>query len=563
MTVQMGPVWTVRQLRMGSGRMLLAVTVGTAAAGCAVALLGVSGWLIATAAGLPPVLTLTVAAVLVRALAIGRGVLRYTERLVGHDAALAGLGNLRVAVYEQLVRLAPAGLLRYGRGDLLGRLAADVDQMLDLPLRVVLPWFQVALVSSGTVAFFVWLLPEAAGWLTILVLIGLVLVPAISVRLVTQSQRKVADSRAAVNQQVLTALTGVNDLWAFNATVDATAVVRASDLRWTAQAQRSAWVAGIGTGLAIALQGAAVCLVLLIATPHVVNGELGAPWLAVAAFLPLALFELIAGLAPLAVNAQGVRASASRIAALHQAPSPVTEPLNPVSWPRGGPIALECRDLSAGWGARRAIEHVDLDVAAGEYLAVLGPSGAGKSTLGQVLVRFLDYSGSVRMQGCELRTMGSDEIRRHVGLLSQRAQLFHTSIRENLTLGRRIGDAALWSALQQVDLAEWVAELPSGLSTDLGPFGMALSGGQAHRLALARLIIEPRDLIVLDEPFEHLDTRTARALQVTCRSIFADTTLVMITHDLTTVQDHDHCLILGPQGPWQGTVGGARLANRC
>ena len=105
----------------------LAGVLGAVASGSAVALLGVSAWLISTAAEMPPVLTLTVAAVLVRALALSRAIFRYAERLVGHDAAFRGLTQLRVTVYERLERLAPMGLRAFGRGDLLARLVADVD----------------------------------------------------------------------------------------------------------------------------------------------------------------------------------------------------------------------------------------------------------------------------------------------------------------------------------------------------------------------------------------------------------------------------------------------------
>ena len=132
---------------------------GAIASLSAVALLGTSAWLISTAAEMPPVLTLTVAAVMVRFLALSRALFRYAERLVGHDAAFRGLTELRVVVYSSLERLAPTGLSAFGRGDLLARLVADVDAALDLPLRVILPWAQAVLVAAATVGFLAWLLP--------------------------------------------------------------------------------------------------------------------------------------------------------------------------------------------------------------------------------------------------------------------------------------------------------------------------------------------------------------------------------------------------------------------
>lgn len=156
----------VRQLwlamRAQRGLLVAAAILGFIAAASSVALLGTAGWLISYAAQMPPVLALAVAAVMVRAFALSRSVFRYLERIVGHDAAFRGLTGLRVRVYERLEALAPVGLTRFSRGDLLARLVADVDAALDLPLRVVLPWAQAALVSLATVAFLAWLAPALA-----------------------------------------------------------------------------------------------------------------------------------------------------------------------------------------------------------------------------------------------------------------------------------------------------------------------------------------------------------------------------------------------------------------
>ena len=157
--------------------------LGALASISAVALLGTSAWLIATAAEMPPVLTLTVAAVMVRFLALSRALFRYAERLVGHDAAFRGLTELRVVVYSSLERLAPTGLSAFGRGDLLARLVADVDAALDLPLRVVLPWAQAVLVAAGTVAFLGWLLPVSGVVIGVLSVIALALTPWLVARI--------------------------------------------------------------------------------------------------------------------------------------------------------------------------------------------------------------------------------------------------------------------------------------------------------------------------------------------------------------------------------------------
>jgi ABC-type transport system involved in cytochrome bd biosynthesis fused ATPase/permease subunit len=216
MVMTLGPV---RAAMAGEWRMLtVAGLVGALASACAVALLGTAAWLIATAAGAPPVLTLTVAAVMVRAFALGRAFLRYGERLIGHEAALRGLTGLRVRVYGRLERLAPVGLAGFARGDLLTRLIADVDSALDLPLRVVLPWAQAALVSAGTVAFCIWLWPSAGLIVGCAVLAALVLTPWAAAAVANRSERRMAPSKALLASAVVTALDASADLIAFGET---------------------------------------------------------------------------------------------------------------------------------------------------------------------------------------------------------------------------------------------------------------------------------------------------------------------------------------------------------
>ena len=164
-------------MRTQKWRLSAAALFGVIASLSTVALLGTSGWLISYAAQMPPVLALSVAAVMVRSFALSRSVFRYLERLVGHDAAFRGLTGLRVRVFDRLERLAPVGLRRYSGGDLLARLVADVDSAVDLPLRVVLPWLQAVLVSVATVAFMAWLVPGAGLGLGVVLLVGLAVVP--------------------------------------------------------------------------------------------------------------------------------------------------------------------------------------------------------------------------------------------------------------------------------------------------------------------------------------------------------------------------------------------------
>ena len=521
----------------------LAGLLGGLASLCAVALLGTAAWLIAQASEYPPVLTLTVAAVLVRTFALGRAFLRYAERLVGHDAAFRGLTELRVRVYERLERLAPVGLGRFTKGDLLNRLVLDVDAALDLPLRIVLPWAQAAFVSVVTVAFLAWLLPGVGLLIGVVVVLALIVAPLIIGRTTRRAERLLAPRKAELTSVVVTALHGCADLSANGRIIDTTTRAHAIDDSITGLSRRESFALGIGGGTATVLQGLAVCATLVIAIPAVVSGRIEPVWLAVVALLPLALIDVLATLPGSALAFQRLKGSADRIAGVMDAPDPVVDPVNPA---RLGtqPSDISLRDLSASWSTVQVLSGISFDLVAGHRLAVVGPSGSGKSTLAACLMGFLSYQGSARLGDIEIRDVGGDDLREHISVLSQQAHIFDTTIAENIRLGREIEEQAVWLALEQAQLADWVRGLPQKLQTQVGTFGMSISGGEAQRLALARFLVQPRPIVVLDEPTEHLDSETAEDLERTMFDALAGFTTIVITHRLGSLHLADNVIVL-------------------
>lgn len=541
-----GPVRQLWRHMSGQGRELTgAGLLGALASLSAVALLGTSGWLISTAAEMPPVLTLTVAAVMVRFLAISRALFRYVERLVGHDAAFRGLTQLRVAVYSRLEQLAPTGLAAFGRGDLLARLVADVDAALDLPLRVILPWLQAVLVAAATAAFLLWLLPPAGVLILVLSVAAIAAVPWLVARLARHAESRMAPTRAELSAGVVRALDATPELTAFGAGRAAAARIAGIDDALTRLNLREAYALGAGGGIGVVVQGVGVCLALAVAVPAVTDGRIEPVWLAVAALLPLALFDVLAGLPASALAYQRLRGSAVRLQEVEQAPVSVPDPVDPQPLPEGF-TGLHLSDVTARWTqARAAVEGIDLAVAPGERVAVVGPSGAGKSTLANVVLGFLPYEGSVRLCGVEVADADGDDVRRHVGLLTQQAHIFDTTIADNVRIGDpQATDEEVEAALAAAQLADWVASLPAGTATPVGSFGLAVSGGERQRIALARLLLAHPQLVVLDEPTEHLDGPTADALTRTLGEALRGSTQLVITHRLLGLEEFDRIVVL-------------------
>jgi len=540
----------VRQMWEGMrgqrARIALAAFLGFIAAGSSVALLGTSGWLISYAAQLPPVLSLSVAAVLVRTFALSRSLFRYGERLMGHDAALRGLTSLRVQAYQRLEVLAPVGLARFRRGDLLARLVGDIDAALDLPLRVILPWAQAALVSAATVAFLAWLVPGAGVALALALLAGLTVIPWMVGRISSRAEALLAPTRGSLSISIVTSLEARADLLAFGATDAARTEIASCDCRLTELARREAAGLGLGAGVGVLAQGLAVVACLALAVPAVLDGRIGPAWLAVAALLPLAAYDIVMTLPASVIAYQRVRASAIRVAEVLDAPPPVTDPPDPDPAPLP-PLVMQCSGLSARWSAETdsTLRSIDLSLGTRERVAVVGPSGAGKSTLAAVLVKFLAYDGSVKLGDREIHRLGGDAVRGDIGLLGQDAHVFDATLRDNLRLGcREADDAALCDVLARVRLHRWFETLPLGLDTHLGARGTAMSGGERQRLSLARLLLADRRILILDEPTEHLDTPTADLLIDDVLGVTHDRATLLITHRLKGLDCVDRIVVL-------------------
>ncbi|MER6010327.1 thiol reductant ABC exporter subunit CydD [Streptomyces bluensis] len=546
------------------GRLALALLLGSLALGSAVGLMATSGWLISRASQQPPVLYLMVAVTATRAFGIGRAVFRYTERLVSHDAVLRMLADTRVAVYRRLERLAPAGLRRTRRGDLLSRLVADVDALQDYWVRWLLPAGAAIVVSVASVGFAAWLLPEAGAVLALGLLAAGAGVPLVTGAVAQRAERRLAPARGTLATRVADLLTGTAELTVAGALRTRTAEARQADAVLTRIASRAATATALGDGLTALVTGLTVAATALVGAQAVADGRLGGVVMAVVVLTPLAAFEAVMGL-PLAVQfRQRVRKSAERVYEVVDAPDPVREPDQPVPDPQS-PFPLVLSGLAARHAEqnRDALAGIDLTLDQGRRIAVVGPSGSGKTTLAQVLLRFLDaHEGTYTLGGVDAYALEGDAVRRLVGLCAQDAHLFDSSVRENLLLARKDAtEPELRDALARVRLLDWVDGLPDGLDTLIGEHGARLSGGQRQRLALARALLADFPVLVLDEPSEHLDLATADALTADLLAATEGRTTLLITHRLAGLEAVDEVVVLGEgrvvqRGPFSALAAG-------
>lgn len=515
-------------------RLSLAVVAGVGAATFAVALAGTAAWLIVTAAGGVPVFTLMVAIVVVRTCGIGRAVLRYVERLASHDAVLRMFATIRTKVL-----LGVADRLRSGRrpltdADALVRTTADVDDLQGAVIRGLLPWLASALASSAVVAASVVILPKAGWPLLGLLTFGIVVVPALMYRAEGRREDRAVAVRGDRDRLVAEMLDGMDDLVATGRSPDAVEDVSALDAELAALTRTRAVAGGARAALAVGLTGAGSVIAVMVGLPAVRTGNLDPVLFAVTVLLPLALGDAVRSALDSSTALARTSAASRRILEL-LAPIPVTAPAVAPAGPQGRPRVLRLEGVSVRWPGTSvdALTNVDLQLAAGERVAVVGPSGAGKSTLAAVLLGLLPLrTGRITVDGVVVSGPPS------AAWVPAQAHLFDSTIDRNIRLGAATAaDAIIESASATADLADWLESLPLGSKTRVGPGGRQVSGGQRQRVAVARALAaldadaeHSRFLLVADEPSAHLDATSADAVTQSLLTEDRSRVTVLITH---------------------------------
>ncbi|MWJ28548.1 thiol reductant ABC exporter subunit CydC [Halomonas sp. ZH2S] len=526
-----------RRKRLGLGAMLMALTLFSA-----LGLLAVSGWFITAtgltglllAAGVAASLEVYVPGGAIRFFAVSRTVSRYVERLYNHDSVLRLLADLRTQLFGVLAGLDSRALAQRRASDWLNRLTADIDTLDSLYLRLLAPpavALLAILLLSGGVALFV---PLAGGSLAALLLLGWLWLTLGQARLgLTESERHVGQLEA-LRSRTMEQLQGLAELKAYGSLAIHRERLSAIERQLQhAQQRLGHWVA-LGNALEGWLVSAATLMTLWLAALAWQAGNISG---AVMVMLPMAVLAMneALGALPAAFTWFGAtKSAAERLNQLEAQRQPVREA--DTSDPGSAhQMVLNAVSVHYPTALLPALDNLSLTLKPGERWAIVGASGSGKSTLAMLISRQLTPTqGHIILGGIPLEHWPDAALRRRVAVLTQQTELLDASLATNLRLANPdASEDALWQALERVALTSWAQALPRGLDTGVGEGGRRLSGGQARRVALARLYLCQPDLVILDEPFAGVDEPTAQRLSASLDAWLKERSVIYLVHDIS------------------------------
>ena len=522
---------------------LIAALLGIMTALSVIGLLMTSGWFISAAAMAGMValgshsFNYLVPAAIIRVMAMVRTAGRYGEMMVSHHAVFGLLQRLRVRFFNQFARLPLANLSSTLQSThAMHRLTHDIEVLNELPLRVVSPWL-VATTASLLVAILLYQYEVNPMLIAIFLIAGLMLPAMLTWRSIkhARAHQALAESRRVSLLNPLSALTHLliwqrwqSELTAFNSL----------DTQHTHQQKRIQRAQSL-VMLIMQWLIAAVLVGLLVGfyhTPLVIS----VPMLLA---LSLGIMGMTDLLAPLVTHSLALGNSLAAKHQLNELLNPSLQPshhLNhdlaplPIDVARlNAPLTLTINQLAAKMPqAIVGFKAISLTATQGIPVLITGRSGAGKSTLLQVLAHELaPQQGSIELSGMDWLALHNTPAL--IGYLGQQIDIFDQTLATNLRLGNAdASDEQLWQVLGKVGLKDWARSQPLQLQTPLGEYGQAISGGQARRIALARLLLSPKKILLLDEPFAGLDKKSREALWQMLVKHQQQGILIIVTHHL-------------------------------
>lgn len=522
--------------------MFLAIMLGTAGYLCAIFLTILAGQVILYGIGFAPAISTTKIFVLMAALAVLRGVLHYAEQYCNHFIAFKLLAIIRHKVFASLRKLCPAKLEGRDKGNLISIITTDIELLEVFYAHTISP-IAIAVLTSGIMIFFM----SRYHWGTALfalaayVIVGVV-IPLWNGKKGGSSGMEFRTEFGELNSFVLDSLRGL----------DETIQYGRGQARSEQMDKRSDKLTSVQKKLSIneGKQRSVTNLMILAASFGMLFlslwlfnlGQLGYDGVMTCTIAMIGSFGPVVALSSLSNNLNQTLASGERVLAILEEKPQVEEVKGESVQKRENVFAgAVASHVSFAYEDEVILEDYSLEIPPGKILGIHGASGSGKSTLLKLLMRFWDVNdGVIRVNGEDVRTVPTKELRDMESYVTQETHLFHNSIAENIGIGKPgASREEIMEAAKKASLHEFVMGLPKGYDTEVGELGDTLSGGEKQRIGIARAFLHDSPFVLMDEPTSNLDSLNEGIILKALRESANEKTVVLVSHRKSTMNVAD------------------------
>jgi ATP-binding cassette subfamily C protein len=468
-------------------------------------------------------------------LALARGVLRYAEQLSGHYIAFKLLALIRDRVFAALRRLAPAKLETRGKGDLISVITGDIELLEVFYAHTIAPVVIAALTSALVLGFVASLHPLAALILLGGYLFTALAAPRIVSRLAGEGGKSYRNNLGALNTLMLDNLRGLREIRQYGVEEARIGQLGEKGRALEAQLRKLRNYEGISRILCEAAVFSTGLLVFLCGAVLLQRQALDFSALVLATVAALSSFGPVVALGALSNSLVHTFASGERVLALLDEEPAIREVTAGIDARYGG---IQAGGVKFAYpGGAPVFRDLSLEIPPARIYGIQGKSGCGKSTLLRLIMRFWDVdSGSIGINGEDLRGLNTASLRKLQGFMTQETSLFHATIGENIAIARpEATEEELIAAAKKAALHDFVTTLPKGYDTEVGELGETLSGGERQRIGLARAFLHDSEILLLDEPTSNLDSLNEAIILKAIKEERENKIVLLVSHRPSTL----------------------------
>ena len=477
---------------------------------------------------------------------IARGFMQYVRSFQAHIAGWGVVADSRKLVYQQLQRLS----LRYYEDKQTGQLMSRVINDTELFERMIahaLPDVFVNVVTLIGVSAILFSMSWKLTLLTMAPIPVIALTLMLYAKMVRPAFRYRQNELGELNAVLNDSLSGVREIKAFAHEDIAMVKVGARIENYLRSNLKALKIMAVFMPVLDFAAGSGQLIVIYFGSRMALGGSIQIADL-VAFFLYLdSFYQPVRNLNNAWEAVQESMAGFERVAEILDESPEIAEPEEPVALPKPVRGALRFENVSFHYTPQETIlKDISLDIPAGSTLALVGPTGVGKSTLASLIPRFYDVcDGRITLDGVDIRSLDTKELRGQISMVLQDVVLFHGSIRENILFGNpQASEAEMLAAAKIANVQEFIPAMPDGYDTMVGERGIKLSGGQKQRISIARAILKDSSILILDEATSAVDTETEMYIQEALERLIEGRTTLIIAHRLSTVRNADQIAVL-------------------